>query len=174
VAAASVRAAVPDDAQRIGELHVAAWRRAYRGIMPDALLDGLSVDERVARRRRALEAPHPDTRTFVIAEDRHGLVGFAITGRSRDEPPAAEAELFAIYLDPDRIGHGLGTTLLLHAVDELVARGVDGVSLWVLEANTPARRFYERIGFAADGTVKVFDAGGTPLSEVRYVQRLRG
>jgi ribosomal protein S18 acetylase RimI-like enzyme len=59
-------------------------------------------------------------------------------------------------------------------VDELVARGVDGVSLWVLEANTPARRFYERIGFAADGTVKVFDAGGTPLSEVRYVQRLRG
>jgi hypothetical protein len=51
------------------------------------------------------------------------------------------------------------------------------VRLWVLEENTPARRFYERYGLAADGARHVFqvqppDGAPVDLPEVRYALRL--
>ena len=47
---------------------------------------------------------------------------------------------------------------------------VDGdvVTLWVLEANTRARRFYEKAGFAPDGTSKPADLFGVMLPKLRY------
>lgn len=167
-----VRAAVPDDADRLGAIHVAGWRWAYRGIMPDALLAGLSVEERAERRRRYIEAPDRDTRTFVIEEAGSGIAGFAITGRCRDDDRPGRAELFAIYLDPARAGTGLGLALMRHSAEDLARRGFADMSLWVLTDNVRARRFYERFGFVADGAEKSFDADGTPLAEVRYVRSL--
>ena len=52
-----VRAATPDDARGIAEVHVAGWRWAYRGQMPDALLDSLSVEDRAEKRRVWIEKP---------------------------------------------------------------------------------------------------------------------
>lgn len=40
-------------------------------------------------------------------------------------------------------------------------------TLWTLEGNAPARRFYERRGFVTDGAQKVFDVPGQPI-EIRY------
>ena len=43
------------------------------------------------------------------------------------------------------------------------------MDLWVLEANTRARRFYERAGFALDGGWQSEEiATGVFLDEVRY------
>jgi hypothetical protein len=42
------------------------------------------------------------------------------------------------------------------------------VTLWVLDTNTRARRFYEIAGFRSDGAVKVDDRDGFRLREVRY------
>ena len=44
----SIRAAVGDDAPAIADVHVRAWQAAYRGIIEDEYLDGLSVDEQRA------------------------------------------------------------------------------------------------------------------------------
>ena len=70
-AVTTVRRARPEDAGGIARVWIAAWRIAYRGLVPDALLDGLSVDERRAHWRARLEAG--DT-TFVAAE--HGIAGY--------------------------------------------------------------------------------------------------
>jgi hypothetical protein len=43
-----IRSAVAGDADAMGLLHVRAWQSAYRGVMPDAYLDGLEPEERVA------------------------------------------------------------------------------------------------------------------------------
>jgi RimJ/RimL family protein N-acetyltransferase len=40
--------------------------------------------------------------------------------------------------------------------------------LWVLPGNARARRFYERAGWAADGTEKTSEAFGVSFDEVRY------
>ncbi|HET7235665.1 MAG TPA: GNAT family N-acetyltransferase, partial [Actinomycetota bacterium] len=60
-------------------------------------------------------------------------------------------EVYAIYLDPDRVGTGLGRQLFERAVGDLRDRGFSSVTLWVLQTNERARRFYEVAGWAPDG-----------------------
>jgi len=36
------------DAERVAEIHVQAWQVAYRGILPDEILDAIKLEERVA------------------------------------------------------------------------------------------------------------------------------
>lgn len=56
----------------------------------------------------------------------------------------SEGRVFALYIDPDFRGQGLGRTLL----DRVKQRHPDRVELTVFEPNFAARRFYEREGFA--------------------------
>ena len=41
-----VRWATADDAAAIAAVHIASWRAAYRGLLPDAVLDSLSLEAR--------------------------------------------------------------------------------------------------------------------------------
>jgi GNAT superfamily N-acetyltransferase len=153
----------------VAEIHVAGWQAAYRGQMPDALLDGLSVEKRTEHWRQRIGAPRsPEERTWV-AEDGGAIVAFANTGPSRDaDATPAAAELFALYADPVRWGTGAGRLLLSHAVDDVTRRGASAVTLWVLDTNVRARRFYGLAGFRADGGVKRAPFGGVVLTELRY------
>jgi GNAT superfamily N-acetyltransferase len=148
-----IREGEPGDAGAIADIHVRAWQEAYRGQLTDEYLDGLKVEERLDQHRHSLEAPMPDWRTWV-AEDERGLAGFAVTGPSQDaDADPKTAEVYAIYLPPDRIGTGVGRELFAHAVDDLRDRGFRTATLWVLETNERTRRFYEIAGWKPDGTV---------------------
>lgn len=146
-----IREAEPKDARDIAEIHVRSWRAAYRGQLTDDYLDGLNVEDRLEMHRLALEAPPAEYRMWLAEEDGRAI-GFAVTGKSEDaDADERTAEVFAIYLDPDRVGTGLGRTLFAHAVDDLRGRGYSSATLWVLESNELARRFYEGVGWRLDG-----------------------
>jgi ribosomal protein S18 acetylase RimI-like enzyme len=148
-----IREATPEDAEAIAGIHVRAWQAAYRGQLSDEYLDGLRVDDRLEMHRIALRSPPPEYRMW-IADDGGHPVGFAVTGKSEDaDAEDRTAELYAIYLEPERMGTGAGRTLFAHAVDDLRDRGYRVVTLWVLETNERARRFYEVAGWKHDGTV---------------------
>jgi ribosomal protein S18 acetylase RimI-like enzyme len=150
---ATIRPATPKDAQRLAEIHVSAWQAAYRGQLDDEYLDGLKVDDRLEQHRRSLQEQRTDWRTW-LAEDGGRVVGFAVTGPSEDaDAERTTAEVYAIYLEPDRVGTGLGRDLFAHAVEDLRERGFDAVTLWVLETNERARRFYEVAGWKPDGSI---------------------
>ena len=53
----SLRAARPSDAPAIGAAHVAAWRSAYPGILPDDYLARLSVARQAAHYDGAIRGP---------------------------------------------------------------------------------------------------------------------
>jgi ribosomal protein S18 acetylase RimI-like enzyme len=173
VSGPTVRAARPDDAEAIADAHVRGWLAAYRGVVPDAVLDGLSLERRTDQWRDTINAETaaeaPATRTWVVEEA--GLVrGFAATGAIRDQPdglPTA-GEVFAIYLAPEARGRGFGRAIFSHAVGDLRARGFDPIVVWVFEANADARRFYEAAGFLPDGARQPVDFGEVALPEVRY------
>ena len=146
-----IREAEPKDARDIAEIHVRSWRAAYRGQLADDFLDGLNVEDRLEMHRLALENPPAEYRMWV-AEEEGRTIGFAVTGKSEDaDADDRTGEVFAIYLDPDRVGTGLGRTLFSHAVDDLRERGYRSATLWVLESNELARRFYEIAGWTLDG-----------------------
>lgn len=169
----SIRPAVSGDARRIAEIHVAGWRAAYRGQMPDAFLESLSVDQRAEVRLRDIETPRTPAHRTWVAEDVERIVAFALTGPSRDEGAGADvAELFALYADPARWGTGAGRALTDHVLADLGRRRTREVMLWVLEGNARARRFYQIAGFTPDGGEKQVPFGGVPLREVRYRRSL--
>jgi GNAT superfamily N-acetyltransferase len=151
-----VRPAVVGDADDLGSVHVRAWQVGYRGLMEDEYLDGLSVTDRQRTWREGLAQPLPD-RDVVVVED---------PADGRDTP--GRGELWAINLEPEAWGRGLGAPLLAGAEQALRSRGCSTAHLWVLEGNARARRFYEREGWAPDGGDKDGTFGGRTLREVRY------
>jgi len=67
-----------------------------------------------------------------------------------------------LYVDPAFTGRGLGSRL----VDLAKTLNPAGLDLWTFQANTPARRFYERHGFIATETTDGDNEEGEP--DVRY------
>lgn len=145
IRAVRVRRAVVDDADAIERVRTDTWRAAYRGLMPDALLDGLGYD---ATRRRAFMGALPPHQFVLVAEDEGAVVGFCIGGRSRAPEVEFGGEVYAIYVLPEHHGRGIGRALLQAAATELVDRDLRSMIIWVLRENAPSRRFYERMGGA--------------------------
>jgi GNAT superfamily N-acetyltransferase len=103
-----------------------------------------------------------------VAVENDTVVGFCTAGPSRDAAAQLEAEIYAIYLDPDVIGTGRGRRLFEHAVEDLRQLGYRRAELWVLPTNVRARRFYERAGWRHDGTERMDRVQDLQLPEVRY------
>ncbi|MFM8999697.1 MAG: N-acetyltransferase family protein [Actinomycetota bacterium] len=165
-----IRAATPADAVPIAELHVRAWKSGYRGQVADAYLDALTADDLLPNLVWSLEHAPAEWRMWV-AEDDGAIIGFASTGPSTDadaRPSARISELFAIYVDPARLGTGVGRGLLAHAVDDLRARGAAAATLWVFGTNARARRFVEGAGWSEDGATTIERIGEEHLATVRY------
>lgn len=59
----------------------------------------------------------------------------------------------AVYVHPDARGTGVSSALMEAAIASAAAKGARRIALWVNEANTPARRLYERLGFRETGRV---------------------
>jgi len=171
-----VRPARIDDAARIAEIHVLGWQGGYRGLMPQDFLDSLDPAPRLARWIQSLRgADWSRGGCLVVADDDGMLAGFANVGQSRDDDAASGkvGEVMAIYLAPDAWGKGFGRELMTAALAQLAKLGYDEVTLWVLDTNARAQRFYEAAGFRLDGAVKVDGSHGFPLREVRYCRSLR-
>ncbi len=115
-ASAVVRVAAPADAAAIARVRVDAWRSTYRGMIPDAYLDGMSVAESEAHWRRILQAA-PGRFSVFVAVEGYEVVGFAA----------------GHVLDPPKLGCDAG-------------HGATALLTWVIAGNRPARAFYEALG----------------------------
>jgi GNAT superfamily N-acetyltransferase len=169
----AVRSANLDDCAAIAAVHVRTWQAAYRGHLPDELLDRLNVDERTEMWRKLIVKPG---RVLLVADDLDGSIsGFCdlIPSRDADAKPTT-AEITAIYVSPDKWGQGIGQELLNAAEARARGDGFSELSLWVLEANQRARAFYEKFGFVLDGSTKEDERrGGFVIREVRYRKPLQ-
>ncbi|HSN74031.1 MAG TPA: GNAT family N-acetyltransferase [Anaerolineae bacterium] len=163
-----IRWAVPDDAYALAEIHVLAWQVAYRGLLPDSLLDSLTAADRLPRWRERLA----ETSSRVLVAELDGqAAGWLVIGPQRDEDldPQRVAEIYAIYVRPDAWRHGCGAALMEWAKAELRSQGFAEATLWTLRSNQRAIRFYEAQGFWADGASKVeTNRDGVAFDEVRY------
>ncbi len=171
-----VRLAAAADAAGIAAVHVASWQRAYAGLVPQDHLDSLSVPDRTRTWEQNLSRPAAPGLVTLVAELDGHAIGFASVGPSRDDdadPPTRE--LWGFYLHPSHWGAGHGHAVHAHVLARWRAdlgASDAAATLWVLAANTRARRFYERHGWAADGAEKTDWRGTVRLDEVRYRRTL--
>jgi GNAT superfamily N-acetyltransferase len=173
-----IRTARATDAAQIALVHVRSWQGAYRGLLPQSYLDGLDPAQRVGLWERVLAgagAGPGGRRAGVMVADADGaLLGFAGFSPSRDDDADRDrvGEITAIYLLPDAWGKGTGGRLMGAALRCLVQAGFSEATLWVLDTNARARRFYEAGGWLADGAEMLDESRGFPITEVRYRRSL--
>ena len=173
------RPATTGDADAIATIHIAAWRAAYRGMLPDRLLAVLDHSLRAALWTDILGRDRPRSRVMV-AEWAGELWGFGDLRPSpdRDRDPGRVGEVAALYVDPAHWRGGAGRALLAGLTSAAVDFGFETLELRVLEQNDPARRFYERLGWDTDGVLLPDRAGvsqhgfpdGVPVEVVRYTR----
>lgn len=129
------------DAQKLAQLHGASFHRGW----------GESEFESMLSERNTL-----------VHRLRLGrkIIGFAVSRIGADE-----AEILSIAVDAAHRGRGLSRNLLLTHLGYLAGRGVRTIFLEVEENNQPARRLYERAGFAVVGRrERYYHQGGEQLN----------
>ena len=172
----TVRRARPSDAAAIGAVHVAAWRSAYPGILPDDYLTRLSVARQAAYYDGAIRGGvgvHVLTASGLDVPARPltaaagpRIVGFVTGDRARTRG-LADGEIETLYVLDDWRERGLGRRLMRSAAAHLMTLGCRSVFLWVLRDN-PSRWFYQRLGGkpVAESSVRV---GGIDIAQVALV-----
>jgi GNAT superfamily N-acetyltransferase len=173
VTASTVRAAKQEDAWAIARVHVCSWQVAYRGLVPDGVLDGLSIEHRERIWRKLLSESGGASFTLVAERD-GGVAGFChVAAPSRDDDASdSTCEVTAIYVDPDAWRAGVGRALLDTALSDVRQDGWEEATLWVFAQNVGAHAFYERFGFTRDGAEVQHEPSGQ--IEVRLRASLRG
>jgi len=156
-----IRPARLADASGIAAVHVPAWRSAYAGILPDAVLTRLSIP------RQALYYQHGMIRgcAAYVAEAQGRIVGFVTADAARRS--LGDGEVETLYVLDDWREQGLGRALLQRAAGRLKEAGCRNLFLWVLRDN-PSKWFYQRLGgrHAMESHVMV---GGVPIPQTAYV-----
>ena len=115
------------DAPRLAQLHAASFHRGWG--------EG-EFESMIAERNTLVHRLRLGRKTVGFAASRIG---------------ADEAEILSIAIDANMRGRGLSRNLLLTHLGHLAGRGVRTIFLEVDENNRPARRLYERAGFAVVG-----------------------
>lgn len=157
-----IRRATDDDAPALGRIHSAAWRQAYRDILPPAFLEGFSPERRAAYFARVLRESKSEQYLLLVRNEPRGLLAIGPAGEVE-----GAGEVHALYLLEDAIGHGYGRAAMDYAVHRLRALGFSRIVLTVLEDNARARRFYARYGFVPErGTMPI--TLGITVQERRY------
>lgn len=166
-----IREATGADASGIARVHVLSWQSAYRGLMPQAILDSLDIEERTAGWKRWF-AEQPADATALVAQQDSEIVGWATCGNARDDDPIVSGELHGIYVLPAVYSTGVGHELIAAVEQRLHQAGHEAAYLWVLEGNDRAANFYEQHGWRADGGIKIEERPEATFVEHRHARQL--
>lgn len=96
------------DVREATRVNVLAWRAAYDGILPDAVLAGRDPDPDEERVRETYEAWREDRDGILVAEEEtvHGYAYFRWGEGTKPFVGSDEAGLKELYVRPDQLGPG--------------------------------------------------------------------
>lgn len=159
----SITHATLADAEDIARIHHAAWQESYKGIIDQGYLDALRCNDFLTRRHRMLSSPQTDS-VHLVAKCPQS-VGFCDAGISRTD--GYKGEIYAIYIANDYKQLGIGRMLMQKASECFVQNDFFPFIVWLLEDNTPARGFYEKLGGIAVQE-KIEKIGDKDYREIAY------
>lgn len=157
-----------DAAEEITRLHRRAAQTGFAHIFP-AEAPPPPFEDDLARWQFWLGPDREQGRHAYMVQMDGCVVGVVLAGPDPDGPDSGH--LSRLYVDPDRWGAGIGTELHRAAVADLADRGFPAATLWVLEDNVRARRWYERLGWGQTHRRKAtFEPAG--IYDAQYVLTL--
>jgi len=157
-----VREVKPDDWQTLRDVRLAALQEAPSAFGSTYAREAAFTEEqwrgRISERSVTFFGYLPD------AAEPAGLTGVYV--------PDDVADVVSMWVRPSGRGRAVGEALIEAAAGWARARDHAELLLWVTESNAPARRLYERCGFALTGERQPLPSDPT-LPEVRMRRRLR-
>jgi ribosomal protein S18 acetylase RimI-like enzyme len=166
------RLATDDDLQTLVDIHVASWRVAYRGRLPDTYLDNEVEADRLASWQKTLPFQDNDHYLMLAVDQATGKsIGFV----KCEYVPEKEKDM--TYVDnlhvlPGWQGHGIGKKLLDLAVAWTKAKGFQKIYLYVMEQNEGAIAFYSYRGWRHDLDLVYPLSSDIMVETRRYVKEL--
>ena len=127
----NIRRAKRSDSAEVAEIYL----RARKKFLPYAPL--AHPDDEVRHWVAEALIPGTDVWIAVVAGRIAGMIALSYDGRN--------TWIDQFYLDPDEVGKGIGSELLLFAKK----RSESPIRLYCFQENLAARQFYERRGFTA-------------------------
>lgn len=162
----TIRLAMDGDVLPMAKVHIISWKESYPGMLPDPMLARLSIADEAIRWQRALDRSGTWGGANVFVADQQGsVVGYGSCGDQRTKllrDQGFTAEVGELYVLRSAQRQGVGSALMKAMAAALLDCGHRAMGLWVLEENSPARRFYECLG----GTPIARKRGG--LVEIAY------
>lgn len=152
----NLRPAVAADRSAIAALHAASWLDAYRPYLSTEYL--ATIHDRLGAHWQGLALGESDL--LLVAEDDERLIGFIL---------AWDGDPFwinTLHVLPARRSGGVGARLMAEAARRMQARGRASAYLDVIDSNTRAIAFYQRLGGVA-GAVKAKLVGDTMVPNLR-------
>lgn len=163
-----VRDATIADSEAIALIHVNTWKIAYKGQLPDDLLNTLSIAEKKDGWEKIITERTPNE-YVLVTECKGEVVGWCSGGSCRDENLHKKTgELYGIYVKHDCFGKGVGTALMNTMLKRLQHDGYDRVTLWTLVTNNKSHDFYKRQGWKKLNVFKKENRKGFILHEVQF------
>ena len=157
----NLRRAVAGDAQAIGAVFDASVRAGWSYLGELVHEPMFSPDD-----WEKLVADHAPPKVLLVATDEADRV----VGYTAVHPE--DGEMFLLFVDPAHAGRGIGRMLLGAAHDALRAAGCREAFLFTHEQNERALAVYASAGYRPDGSSRESDFHGTPVRELRLVNRL--
>lgn len=158
-----VRPAQVEDAASIAQVHITSWKTTYPGLIPQAYIDGLKVENSIAMWIEQLkQGVHP----VFVAEENGTVFGFAAGSAIIHPVEGYDAELASIYLLASHQRRGAGRALVAAVARALQERDYGNCAVWALEAN-PACGFYQRLGGVPVARQPI-EIGGVSLPEIAF------
>lgn len=152
-----------DMAADFGYVIYTAWGETYRGLMPDSVLDGRSLEKwtEMARKR-------PENKLAAVCGGRTvGIVGYL--PQARDFVTNKDSgEIVALYVLKDFHKCGIGRALVEKALEDI---RYPNVTLFVLKGNENAFGFYRKMGFEFTGKEVSQEVNGDTVTELEMLLR---
>ena len=136
-----IRLANEKDIENIATLYVQNHRETYKGILPDAYFEVLTVDLAKLKWHKHMDTPG---KMLWVAYEGEEFLGFSAGMPDSDLPDTWYLD--ALHISKAARGKGIGTKLIEQNGRHAAENGFRQMSICIIRGNDNARKLYEKLG----------------------------
>ena len=164
-----IRKAEPGDEKILALIQTESWKAAFADILsPEELERCTNLEKAEQIYHSVLRREGCNMAIEFVADQPHCIAAW---GKNRCDLGDTVGELICIHSLQNGWGKGYGSVMMQYVLAQLQQEGYESVILWVFEANTRARKFYEKHGFALTEQKKLANGITELMYEKTYNQK---
>ena len=163
---AIIRKAVPGDEQMLAYIQTESWKAAFAGILSPEELERCTNLEKAEQMYHSVLRREGCNMAIEFVDGKPHCI--AAWGKNRCDLGETVGELICIHSLRNNWAKGYGSAMMEYVLAQLQQAHYESAILWVFDANTRARKFYEKHGFELTGQTKAYNG----ITEVMYRKKL--